>query len=858
MDKSQSHKEKTRLNTIRSPNQETESITIQAQKLAQPQTTDFKTTEDLRVKAMQEAAKTMGESLNNTMQDSQSCSWLMHQIRQIISLEEQLPSPHYFRFENTSEAAIFNANLIKNTDYDFIKTYQKQQGSIVTAGSEFRNIEKLKKLLSNHEDWKEFRTIVTSGCDYKLKPIVNEDTRKSDLTSMIERGNHKSATKPINFPTLMKGFEKEVRKGWTIPVTLDSIKKIRNLFIIPLGVAEQYSIDESGNRIPKKRITHDASFPSPSGDSVNTRTIDTLLQQCIYGQCLRRVIHSIHRLRQAHPSTKILLSKYDLDAAYRRLHVRPEQALQCVTIVKETAYIPLRLPFGVAAGPSVYSTISELIFDLTNDILEDKTWKRDKIFSPIKEKLSKPEYLHDSIPFESAHPLAVHVPLRTAFCDGYIDDFLSAGLDQNDEVARSQEAPTLAVHTIFRPLQDKEPIERDDPISIRKLSGEGIPSEKKIMLGWLLCTRSLRIYLPQDKELAWTLDINRMLKAETVNTKELESIVGRFNHIGYILPIARYFLNRLRHLLTRCQRFGKQKMKDWEINDLNLWKDFLSHATNIGVSFNHIAFTKHNETILTDASEYGIGGYNPFTGEAWRFCLPNWMHKHMHINLLEFIACTIGIWIETMKKSNKESFLKVKALTDNSSAVGWLYKSSFNPHTHKLHDTIARKLAKILLESNSNIVSQHTPGNSNIIADSLSRDFHLPEKKLTFILQSLYPKQMLKPLRILELPSEITSWLSSLRASLTKPLGTPARQDRSNTGTLFGGEDSWTDVVSKINSLQSSHRRQESSSSQRLRPVLEEMSLAQQERPFSVEPPSLPPSGTYVRSFGRTCGMTQL
>jgi len=29
----------------------------------------------------------------------------MHQIKQIISLEEQLPVPHYFKFENIPEAA---------------------------------------------------------------------------------------------------------------------------------------------------------------------------------------------------------------------------------------------------------------------------------------------------------------------------------------------------------------------------------------------------------------------------------------------------------------------------------------------------------------------------------------------------------------------------------------------------------------------------------------------------------------------------------------------------------------------------------------------------------------------------------
>jgi len=68
----------------------------------------------------------------------------------------------------------------------------------------------------------------------------------------------------------------------------------------------------------------------------------------------------------------------------------------------------------------------------------------------------------------------------------------------------------------------------------------------------------------------------------------------------------------------------------------------------------------------------------------------------MHINLLEFISCTIGIWLELILQGKSE-FVKIKALTDNSLAVGWLYKANFNPHSHTQHDIVARKLAKTLL-----------------------------------------------------------------------------------------------------------------------------------------------------------------
>ena len=39
---------------------------------------------------------------------------------------------------------------------------------------------------------------------------ISGDTRKEDLEYMIQRGNHKSASDPINESTLFKDYEKEV------------------------------------------------------------------------------------------------------------------------------------------------------------------------------------------------------------------------------------------------------------------------------------------------------------------------------------------------------------------------------------------------------------------------------------------------------------------------------------------------------------------------------------------------------------------------------------------------------------------------------------------------------------------------
>lgn len=64
--------------------------------------------------------------------------------------------------------------------------------------------------------------------------------------------------------------------------------------------------------------------------------------------------------------------KHDLDAAYRRIHKVPDEALLSIKIVDGVAYLEVRLPFGVAAGPSKYSTMSEMVFDATNYLMANK------------------------------------------------------------------------------------------------------------------------------------------------------------------------------------------------------------------------------------------------------------------------------------------------------------------------------------------------------------------------------------------------------------------------------------------------------------------------------------------------------
>jgi hypothetical protein len=69
---------------------------------------------------------------------------------------------------------------------------------------------------------------------------------------------------------------------------------------------------------------------------------------------------------------------------------------------------------------------------------------------------------------------------------------------------------------------------------------------------------------------------------------------------------------------------------------------FLDMA-NRGISINNIVLRKPSKIYRSDASEFGLGGYNIVSGSAWQFELPVDCQLRISLNFLEFIACIINI-----------------------------------------------------------------------------------------------------------------------------------------------------------------------------------------------------------------------
>ena len=734
----------------------------------------------------------------------------MQTVRWVATATVPTPSASEFQFKMSQSAAEHNTRILSKYDYDLDKAIKANPKSIISPGSELRPKDQLEPLLSHHPNYKRFIQNASNGIDYPAEDLP-ETTRVKVLKTQLQRGNHKSASVSTEATTTVnKLFEEDINTGYAIPITKEGVTKLKGGELYPMGLQHQWTIDENGNQKPKKRVTHDLSNQRRTGLSINQRVNEELMPETVYGYALLRYLHLIHHIRFNNPNSRILMCKSDFDKAYRRLHTTPRIASKCMAawetkeIDKEgkmfkqfIASILTRLPFGSSPAPSEFSNGPETIFDLANDLLHCPHWDPEELPSPHIDKLPQPERMHDSIPFSKALKADVRLPpSQKAGVEGYIDDGAIAVLDSKQNIRmvnRAQQALPMATHLVFRPQAGtEEPLPRPDAQSIRKLIAEGRLREIIIFLGWEINSRTMMIALPTVKVIAWINSIEKVINKLTISWEEAKTLVGRLNHIGYIIPCARHFLNRIRRLEWIADKHGIAIITPDSNKDLKLWIKFLQRAQR-GISINSVIFRVPTTIAVSDSCEYGVGGYCLKTGIAWRYEFTKRERESLTLNLKEFIGNVInGIIFLPLDDSEFPCLL---SLGDSSCAAGWQYKSNFDPTS--MHDEVARKHATVIMENNACDYSQHIPGLTNVVADCLSRDFHLSNSKLISMLYAAKPPYLPTQMTIIPLQPTIISWIGSLVLHKPKRKELPTRHTIS---TLAAGVSGWTsnqDATSK-------------------------------------------------------------
>ena len=639
-------------------------------------------------------------------------SWLIPAIKEILITPLPPTNKPTFAFEPTIQAAEHNRSIIQR--YGSVDAaITAQPNTICSYESDFRPAIVLKPLMHRHPLWRKVSTILSKGSDYPLRPISETD-RKGDLTAAMKYGNHKSIQQNQDeFETHMRN---EIKQGWSLPLPPNFAFHLPDAEVAPHDLVSQYTITTHGEIVEKERVTHNQSFPGASShESINSRVIDESLIPCMFGHMHLRCIHYIVGCRLRHPKTKIFISKVDWKSAYRRQHYNGRTATKSLTqvIINGMTFLlmALRLTFGGKPCPSEWSSISESVTDVANDILMCSEWNPAELHAPDQPTFPPPQLLPNNTPFATAKSTIVAIPKEDqGKCDVYIDDMVTIGPDLPGNLQRLAAAVPLSIHIFFRPLDKVEHLLRNLAISASKLQAEGRLEETKTLLGWLYNTRQLSISLPTNKFKSWSDGIRSIIRTKQSSFKELDTLVGRCNHAAYVIPTARHFLSRIRALKTASRYRRITSIPRHVISDLQLWLDFLKSAQN-GISMNLLSYRVPTHVYRSDACEHGLGGYSA-SGKAWRLIFPSDLLSRAHINLLEFIVSIICIWIDIINNEiPPESCLL--SMGDNTSAVGWLKKSNFitideddQDNTAKM--TAARHLARLIQSSDTLLYSQYS------------------------------------------------------------------------------------------------------------------------------------------------------
>ena len=192
---------------------------------------------------------------------------------------------------------------------------------------------------------------------------------------------------------------------------------------------------------------------------------------------------------------------------------------------------------------------------------------------------------------------------------------------------------------------------------------------------------------------------------------------------------------------------------------------------------------------------------------GWRIKIPEcswiWADDRAN-NALEFLGMAVNVCL-LLGECQGERYPSLMALGDNTSAIGWMFKSGIAERDSVYSSTvrfIARTTAKEVMEAGAQLVTQHIRGETNEVADLLSfageargKDNPLtrdepPDDILTQRIHSYLSQLVPEHFRICQLPEEISSFVCAALRILDDSLSRSKKHpggDRTELGSSGKG-----------------------------------------------------------------------
>ena len=601
-------------------------------------------------------------------------------------------------------------------------------------------------------------------------------------TKHVRRGSHKSCHDHLDFIRMeMLDF---VKKGYWMVLPYRLVKDLPHLRLSPLGVVPQ--------RERRPRLIVDYTFNGVNDDTVKMMPNEAMQ----FGRALERVLYSIHHANPHHGP--VYVSKTDLADGFYRIPLTSSGIPNLGVILprfpneEQLVAFPLVLPMGWVESPPAFCAATETVADLANGLpasvllpnhpLEEVASTPPEVSTPLGSQCdpkrsrsamdAKPRRRHVLRPYR--RPIALH--------DIYVDDFISLIQGSPRRRRRHIRALLHSIDRIFRPVDSQDSSVRQHVPSVKKfMKGDGSMQTVKSVLGWIINTTQGTLELPPHRQQRLAAIFDEVRGRSRIALSTWHKILGELRSMSIGVPGSKGLFSTLQAALqhTEVNRVRitpemRDQLADFEL----LAHDLGQRPTAIAelVPDHPVAIGPH------DASGRGMGGaWLPATTHSnlsplmWRAEFPPVIQDALvsdsnpsgSINNSQLeLAGNIAHQDVLVQRVNCAQ-RTIVPLGDNISQVAWQHKGSVTTlgptayllRLNSLHQRHFRYLAK----------PDYIPGPLNVMADDLSRLWHLSDSQLLSYFNLHYPQAL--PWTLVQLRPAM---LSALTSALQKQRVSPA------------------------------------------------------------------------------------
>lgn len=633
------------------------------------------------------------------------------------------------------------------------------------------------------------------------------------LDHALTHGSHGSAAAHLDF--LRHEMLDMVQKGFWVVLPYDQVRHLPRLRLSPIGVVPQ--------RDRRPRTIVDYTFHGINQETHQLAPRDAMqfgwaLPRLLHALCFANPIHGpvyMSKVDIADGFYRVWVAPRDVPTLGVAFPSLPGE----VPLVA----FPLSLPMGWTESPPYFCAFTETVADLANGLLTTNTpvtfpslhrlvsvastrppppadgrrvyyegnatplYSRGPTISaptcamephperdatlphPMGPPTHDPTLAmepHYTFPWSNAAPTDAPpprgpslMPGPLAYTDVFVDDAIQLAQGTPPQLSFVRHCLLQSLDKVFRPLDDSDPITRQEPASVKKmLKGDACWATLKTVLGWQVDSLRGTIELPQHRLERLHQLFDSCRGRTRLSLKKWYQLLGELRSMTLAIPGGTGMFTQLQ-LALRHSDSTRVKLTAAVHDQL---ADFERLACDLGNRPTRIAEIVPSAPTYVgacDAARTGMGGvwFGPgLQPILWRHPFPS--HIQAQLVSSDNLAGTItnsdlelaGILChnDVLVHATDCSELTIATLCDNTPAVAWTHRASISSDSAAGYllrlSALHRRHFRYLSDTS------HIPGTENAMADDASRLWNLTDSQLLAHFDSHYPQPVpwrLSPLR---------------------------------------------------------------------------------------------------------------